>query len=296
MAISHLAAAMFGGRAVASGGRRTVHHPRVVSCMSDEQPPASQSNLLTAPSAKELAMQPITLPAAGSNLPPLTTEDWGLLTRLERQLSSRKTPLSTVASAVATIKQKGLARLRQISFQEYCDQQLTLKKSRVHQLLEFAELLEVTGSGNLPPADNERQLRPLKKLPREEWAGAWGEAVRTAPAGKLTGRHVQAVVDSRLAQMRAAQLPAPAPAPEQPPVVQAVTPVATPLVEVPATFVPPAPTAPLPTPADPELVPTVLAPTVAMPGWKEAWEKVARSPVRPPASLRSGVFGWQPGD
>lgn len=264
--------------------------------MNDEKPPAFQSNLLSAPSAKELAMQPNTLPAAGSNLPPLTTDDWGLLTRLERQLNSRKTPLSTVASAVATIKQKGLARFHQLTFNEYCSRRLRLKKSRVHQLLEFAELLEVTATlGPLSQAGNERQLRALKKLPREDWADAWAEAVETAPRGKLSGRHVQALVETWLSRrvVNLVKVPAPAPAPSP---AQIIIPLPTPLVEVPATFGPSTPATPLPTPADPELVPTVLAPTVSMPGWKEAWQKVARSPVRPPASLRSGVFGWQPGD
>lgn len=42
-----------------------------------------------------------------------------------------------------------------------------------------------------------RQLIPLDRLPEEERADAWAEAVATAPSGKLTGAHVAAVVGLR---------------------------------------------------------------------------------------------------
>ncbi|MBI9078090.1 MAG: hypothetical protein JEZ02_22020 [Desulfatibacillum sp.] len=41
---------------------------------------------------------------------------------------------------------------------------------------------------NLPT--NEAQVRPLAKLPMEDRAGAWFEAVKTAPQGKVTAIHV----------------------------------------------------------------------------------------------------------
>ena len=226
--------------------------------------------------------------------PLLDTDSVGLLARLERQLSSGKTPVSTKALALATIKAQGLTRIYGLSFQAYCEQRLRLKRSRIHQLLEFAQLLEVTTkSGTLPSADNERQLRPLKRLAREVWADTWAEAVRTAPGGKITGSFVRSVVDCRLAQVRAAQVPAPAPASDQPP-AQATTSMPIPIVLDTGTSVPS--TKPPPTPSATEFVRTVPAPGVAMPGWKDAWQKIVRDPSRPPASLRSGVFGWQPAD
>ena len=232
-------------------------------------------------------------PAPKLQLPTLTTSDVMLLARLERQLSSGKTPISTIATALATIKTKGLTRITGLSFQEYCDQRLRLKRSRVHQLIDFAEMLEITAkSGILPTADTERQLRPLKQLPRADWADAWIEVVRTSPAGKISGKHVQAVVDSRLARKRAAQAPAPAPSSDQPP-AEATTPIPSPHPTDTGT---PIPSTPSSTAGAHEFIPTVPAPHVTMPGWKDSWVKIARDPARPPASLRSGVFGWQPGD
>lgn len=224
-------------------------------------------------------------------LPALTTLDVMLFTRLERQLSSEKTPLHTIATALATIKTKGLTRITGLSFQEYCDQRLRLKRSRVHQLIDFAEMLEITAkSGILPTADAERQLRPLKQLPRGDWADAWTEAVRTSPAGKISGKHVQAVVDSRLARILAAQVPAPAPASDE---SSALANTPTPILPDAATSVPS--TTP-PPPVAHEFTRTVPASNVPTPGWKDAWVTVLRDTSRPPASLRSGVFGWQPAD
>jgi len=262
--------------------------------MNDASSSAAQPNALPAGAAPNHATQAVALPVTHPVLAPLNTDDWGLLTRLERQLGSGKTPMPTAASALATIKRKGLARFHGLSFGEYCAQRLRLKRSRVHQLLEFADLIEVTSkSGPLSQIGNERQLRPLKKLPREDWATAWSEAVRTAPCGKVSGKHVQAVVDARLAQMQAAQVPTPAPAAVEPP-AQAIAPAPIPAIQC-ATMAIPS-TTPTPTSGADGLIRTVPAADVAMPGWPETWVKAARSLARPASSFRSGVFGWQPAD
>lgn len=233
-------------------------------------------------------------PAPPMKFPLLDTDSVALLARLERQLSSGKIPLSTKAVALATIKAQGLTRLHGLTFQAYCDQRLRLKRSRVHQLIEFAQLLEVsTKSGTLPSADNERQLRPLKRLAREVWADTWAEAVRTAPAGKISGRHVQSVVDARLAQMQAAQVPALAPASEQPP-TKVVTLMPIPRALDAGTSAPCI--APQPTAGAHEFIRTVPALEVAMPGWKPEWARMIRNTSRPPGAFSSSVFGWQAPD
>lgn len=48
------------------------------------------------------------------------------------------------------------------------------------------------------PPENERQARPLSKLPECEQPAAWKEAVETAPNGKMTAKHVEEVVSKRL--------------------------------------------------------------------------------------------------
>jgi thioesterase domain-containing protein len=42
---------------------------------------------------------------------------------------------------------------------------------------------------------NERQTRPLTKLEPELQKEAWAKAIETAPKGKITARHVSAVVE-----------------------------------------------------------------------------------------------------
>ena len=233
-------------------------------------------------------------PAPDSNLPVLDTDSVSLLARLERQLHSGKTPLSTKALALAAIKAQGLARIHQLTFGDYCERRLRIKRSRVHQLIEFALLLKATaGDGTLPPADSERQLRPLKQLPREVWAAAWAEATHTARAGKITGKHVQAVVDARLAKMQPVQDAAPPPASDLLP-AQVITPTPTPALMDLAMPVPSS--TPQPTPGAHEFTRTVPAPGVAMPGWKPEWERMIRNTSRPPGALSASVFGWQAPD
>lgn len=233
-------------------------------------------------------------PAPHIKFPLLDTDSVGLLARLERQLSSGKTPVSTKALALATIKAQGLTRLHGLTFQAYCDQRLRLKKSRVHQLLGFAELLAgTTKSGTHPSADNERQLRPLRKLPREDWSDAWAEAVRTASAGKLSGRHIQGVVDARLAKIQAAQVPAPAPATDHPPAQAAMPTVVADMVD---TILPATSTTPAPQPCATGCIPTVPDAGIKLPGWKPAWQEIIRAAPRPPSSLSAGIFGWQAPD
>ena len=49
--------------------------------------------------------------------------------------------------------------------------------------------------------ESERQARPLAKLPAEEQPAAWKEAVETAPEGKVTAKHVEAVVAKRTSRV-----------------------------------------------------------------------------------------------
>src|SRR5690606_26347192 len=56
----------------------------------------------------------------------------------------------------------------------------------------------VENLGNLgtmvPKPANERQARPLTKLPPEQQREAWEEAVATAPDGRVTAAHVERTV------------------------------------------------------------------------------------------------------
>ena len=59
--------------------------------------------------------------------------------------------------------------------------------------VEVIDNLGTTGTQILP--SNERQVRPLTKLPKPQQREVWQEAVATAPNGKVTAAHVQRTVD-----------------------------------------------------------------------------------------------------
>ncbi len=125
----------------------------------------------------------------------------------------------------------------------------------------------------------------MKKLASGDWQAAWAEAVRTAPAGKLTGKHVASVVDARLARKHAAESP----------VARRGHHAATAIAHRethPACDIHHA----IPRAYPAEFVRTVPAPGIPLPGWKPEWAQVMREAPRPLSSIRSGVFGWQPPD
>ena len=63
---------------------------------------------------------------------------------------------------------------------------------RMMQSAEVVSNLKTGPTGPLPTS--ERQARPLAKFPVDEQLAAWDEAVATAPAGKVTAKHVSEVV------------------------------------------------------------------------------------------------------
>ena len=90
-------------------------------------------------------------------------------------------------------------------FHDYCKDRFRYSKSRVYQLLSYAEdeqtLLcsgdNVHNCGQIPTSEGvDRPLQQIK-TPKEK-REAWTEAVKTAPGGNVTGKHVEAVVKKRL--------------------------------------------------------------------------------------------------
>lgn len=132
-----------------------------------------------------------------------------------------------VGSALAEVRESGLYRERFDSFAEYCRVRWGMGRRRAYQLID-ASAVVLTMVNTEPPTDlpfsvpaNERQARPLAALPREEQLSAWTEAVETAPNGKVTAAHVEAVVEKRLAAAAPIPYPAPPAAPAPAPLVPA---------------------------------------------------------------------------
>ena len=84
-------------------------------------------------------------------------------------------------------------------------------KSRAHQLIEAASTVAAI-SGPVVEGEpstivdtlpvNESQVRPLAGLDEQAKREVWAEAVATAPAGKVTGRHVEETVRRRFVAPR----------------------------------------------------------------------------------------------
>ena len=127
----------------------------------------------------------------------LTPQESVRLCELERVIQKGKDTFVEVGAALAEIRDKKLYRPKQ-TFEEYCEQRWEMGKSHVNRLMEAArivEALKTSPMGEVAPT-NERQARPLAKLPAEQQPAAGGKAQEIAKEeGKpVAARHVEAAV------------------------------------------------------------------------------------------------------
>ena len=106
-----------------------------------------------------------------------------------------------VGTALLTIRDGRLYRAQYGTFEDYCQGRWGMSRRRANQLVASAETMLILGTtvpicndSSILPA-TERQARPLTQLPPEAQPVVWQRAVETAPGGKVTAAHVQAVVD-----------------------------------------------------------------------------------------------------
>lgn len=184
--------------------------------------------------------QTIELFSAGSGL---TTVQSAQLAELEAVIERGLQTFVDVGTALLTIRDNRLYRETHGTFEDYCRERWGMVASRARQLIAAAETVEnLQTVTNVTLPVNEGQARPLMRLQPDQQREAWAKAVETAPNGKVTAAHVQAVVDEYKAQAeeRSADVdaydwaedePASEPEPEIEPMVEPVT--ATPPVSVP---------------------------------------------------------------
>lgn len=99
-----------------------------------------------------------------------------------------------VGNALLEIRDSRLYRKEYDTFEDYCRQRWNMSRFYAHRMIEAAQVTEnLLPVGNILPT-SERQARPLTSLPPEMQVQAWRQAVDTAPEGKITAAHVQAVV------------------------------------------------------------------------------------------------------
>lgn len=102
-----------------------------------------------------------------------------------------------VGCALQRIRDSKLYRERYLTFEEYCEREWDMSDRFARQLRTAADVVNELSEGfEILPA-TESQARPVSRLPREEWRGAWEEVLGTAQ-GKITASHVTSVVQRRL--------------------------------------------------------------------------------------------------
>jgi hypothetical protein len=100
-----------------------------------------------------------------------------------------------VGNALLAIREGRLYRASHGTFEDYCRERWHMERANAYRLIEAAVVVgHLSPIGDTLPA-NEAQARPLTSLPPSQQSEAWQRAVETAPEGKVTAAHVQAVVD-----------------------------------------------------------------------------------------------------
>jgi hypothetical protein len=135
---------------------------------------------------------------SGELVEPLSVADVQTLEHYERIIAHGFKTFVDVGLALVAIREQRLYRQDYGTFEDYLRQRWDLGQSRAYQLMDAANVVTVLKSSTtveLPM--NEAQTRPLTRLPAEQQAEVWQEAVETAPAGKVTADHVKKTVNRR---------------------------------------------------------------------------------------------------
>ena len=124
----------------------------------------------------------------------LTVQEETRKAQLEATIERGMQTFVEVGLALMEIRDGRLYRAEFGTFEEYCQERWGWTRMRASQLIAAAVVVENVNNCLQIPA-TESQARPLAALPPAQQREAWREAVDTAPNGKITAAHVQAVVD-----------------------------------------------------------------------------------------------------
>ena len=94
-----------------------------------------------------------------------------------------------VGRALMEIREGKLYRVTHMTFEDYCQERWGMSDSYAAKQIDAAATvneIERTDNCRVSIPANEAQVRPLTKLPIEDRASAWKEAVASAPNGKPT--------------------------------------------------------------------------------------------------------------
>lgn len=126
------------------------------------------------------------------------------LCELESIIQRNLNSFYEIGMALMEVRDNRLYRAEYDTFEQYCRERWQFGKRVAYQYIESVKVIENVRHGaqtNIEPV-NERQTRPLAKLPAKEQREVWQEAVETAPDGKVTAKHVESVVAKTLNKER----------------------------------------------------------------------------------------------
>ena len=133
----------------------------------------------------------------------LTVIERNNLVELEETIQKHLSAFYEVGFALMQIRDNRLYRETYATFEEYCKEKWDISRPRAYQLIKAAEVHDnlSTTVDNLSTIvdipQSESVLRPLSPLPPQEQREVYQEAVKTAPEGKVTAKHVENIVKKR---------------------------------------------------------------------------------------------------
>lgn len=126
----------------------------------------------------------------------LTHDERLLLDRCEKEISAGLKVFYQVGVALMTIRDRRLYRASYRTFDQYLLERWHFRRAHGYRLIDAVEPYQVVTAHSEVAPTAERQLRPLQKLPREQWPEAWKEAESLAEQDhtKLAVSHVERAV------------------------------------------------------------------------------------------------------
>jgi hypothetical protein len=141
--------------------------------------------------------------ASAANGRALSVTETAKLENLEEVIDGGLKSFIEVGRALMEIRDGRLHRATHTTFADYCQERWGMSENYAFKHMAAAETVNIierdagcTNGTELPV--NERQVRPLTRLPECQRASAWKEAKEASPNGKPTAAIVEQVVASRL--------------------------------------------------------------------------------------------------
>lgn len=123
----------------------------------------------------------------------LTTREQQLLRSCEETISDGLGKFYAVGKALLTIRDERLYRAKYSSFEEYSRERWGMRRRSADRFIAAKRIVDQLSSSSVIPS-TESQIRPLIKVPEDKISEIWEQAIANAGHGRVTARHVDAVV------------------------------------------------------------------------------------------------------